>query len=261
MSKVDVKTLLEAGVHFGHRTDKWNPKMKPYIYESRSGIHVINLNKTAEQIEEAKTFLKKKATEGSKILFVGCKKQAQEAVKTVAESCDSYYVKERWLGGTLTNLRTIRNSVARMREIDQMEKDGKFKGLPKQEVSALRRESLKLHRYLDGIKDMEKPPHVLVIVDVSREDIAVKEALRLNIPIVALTDTNADPRPIDYPIATNDDAIRSIRVVLDYLGEAVKEGRAISGKSSGKADKADAKKPAKKLTDEEKKAEMEAVSA
>ncbi|MEM9446502.1 MAG: 30S ribosomal protein S2 [Verrucomicrobiota bacterium] len=255
MSKPDVKALLEAGVHFGHRTDKWNPRMKPYIYEARNGIHVINLNKTADQIADAFSFLRGQASDGNKILFVGCKKQAQEAVKKAAQDSEAFYVTERWLGGTLTNLPTIRRSVARMREIDEMEKSGKMKALPtKQEISALRRESMKLHRYLDGIQDMEAPPKVLVIVDVSRETIAVKEALRLNIPIVALTDTNADPSDIDYPIACNDDAIRSIRIILEHLKAAVQEGL-----SKYKGTRPSTKSP--KESDEPTKEEMEAISA
>ncbi|MEM9399619.1 MAG: 30S ribosomal protein S2 [Verrucomicrobiota bacterium] len=254
MSKPDIKALLEAGVHFGHRTEKWNPKMKPFIYESRNGIHVINLTKTAEQINEAYNFLNKQAASGAKILFVGCKKQAQEAIKEIAQESESFYVTERWLGGTLTNLPTIRRSVGRMREIDDREKSGKMKGLPKQEVSALRRECLKLHRYLDGIQNMEAPPQVMVLVDVSRETIAVKEALRLNIPIVALADTNADPNDIDYPIACNDDAIRSIRIILESLGESIKEGRAkYKGTKSSTKEK-------EKPTDTTKE-EMEAISA
>ncbi len=226
MSKIDAKALLEAGVHFGHRTDKWSPKMKPYIYEARNGIHVINLNKTAEQLEAAGNFLRGIASKGGKILFVGCKKPAQESVKQAAIKSGAFYVTERWLGGTLTNLNTIRKSVARMREIDQMETSGKFNGMPKQEVSALRREASKMHRNLDGIQDMARYPDAIVIVDIVREDIAVLEAARLNIPIVALTDTNADPSKIAYPIPGNDDAIRSIRIIMDTLAASVTEGYA-----------------------------------
>ena len=235
MSKIDAKALLEAGVHFGHRTDKWSPKMKPFIYEARNGIHVINLNKTAEQLEAAGKFLTEVASKGGKILFVGCKKAAQESVKEAAKRAGAFYVTERWLGGTLTNLNTIRKSVARMREIDQMEASGKFNGMPKQEVSALRREATKIHRNLDGIQDMGRYPDAIVIVDIVREDIAVLEALRLNIPIVALTDTNADPTKISYPIPGNDDAIRSIRIIMDTLAAAVAEGYAAGG--AGKKDR------------------------
>jgi len=232
MAKIDPKALLEAGVHFGHRTDKWNPRMKPFIYEARNGIHVIHLGKTAEQLEAAAKFLRDVAGKGGKVLFVGCKKAAQESVKQAAEKSGAFYVTERWLGGTLTNLNTIRKSVARMREIDDLEKNGKFAGMPKQEVSALRREATKIRRNLDGIKDMTKAPEAIVIVDTVREDIAVLEAARLNIPIVAITDTNADPSKIAYPIAGNDDAIRSIRIILDVLADAVAEGS-----SSGRKEK------------------------
>jgi small subunit ribosomal protein S2 len=222
MSKVDVKALLEAGVHFGHRTEKWNPKMKPYIFEARNGIYIINLLKTAEMLESACEFLKSIVTKGEKALFVGCKKQSQAIVKELAGRCGAFYVNERWLGGTLTNLKTIRKSVARMREIDNIEKDGASK-LPKQELAALRREGAKIHRYLDGISDMEKPPGVLIIVDITREYIAVQEAKRLNIPIIAICDTNSNPELVEYPVAGNDDAIRSIRIVLEKLAEAIED--------------------------------------
>ncbi len=250
MRKPDVKELLEAGVHFGHRTEKWNPKMKPFIFEARNGIYVIDLNKTAEQMEAAGQFLMNTAKKGGKILFVGCKKQSQEAVKEFAIKSRSFYVNERWLGGTLTNLKTIRKSVERMRRIDDMEKNGKFKEMPKQEVAALRREALKLHRNLDGLKDMETPPDVMFLVDVAREQIAVSEAHRLKIPIVAITDTNSDPTSVDYPIPANDDAIRSIRVILEYISESISEGLSVSTKDKDK-DK-DARST---------KAELEAVSA
>jgi len=241
MGKIDAKTLLEAGVHFGHRTDKWNPKMAPYIYEARNGIHIINLNKTVDKINEAEEFLKGVAEKGGHILFVGTKKAAQETVKELAGRCQSYYVSERWLGGMLTNLNTIRKSVKRMLEIDEMEASGAFKGMPKQEVSALRRESAKIHRNLDGIKDMEKKPDAIVIVDVPREDIALTEANKLKIPVVALTDTNAKPDGIHIPIPANDDAIRSVRTILDVLSAAVAEGNIVGNKKRAE-DKAKEKK-------------------
>ena len=230
MGKIDAKTLLEAGVHFGHRTDKWNPKMAPYIYEARNGIHIINLNKTVDKINEAEEFLKGVAEKGGRVLFVGTKKAAQDTIKELATRCQSYYVSERWLGGMLTNLNTIRKSVKRMQEIDEMEASGAFKGMPKQEVSALRRESAKIHRNLDGIKDMEKQPDAIVIVDVPREDIALTEANKLKIPVVALTDTNAKPDGIQIPIPANDDAIRSISTILDVLSAAVAEGNVVGNK-------------------------------
>jgi small subunit ribosomal protein S2 len=230
MAKVDVKALLEAGVHFGHRTEKWNPKMKPFIFEARNGIYVIDLGKTAEQLEAACQFLKTAVGKGAQPLFVGCKKQAQETVKEIAEKCNGFYVIERWLGGTLTNLATIRRSVGRMRQIDDLEKTGKINAMPKKEASALRRENAKLHRNLDGLANMENVPGVMIVVDPSREDIAVREAKKLNIPVVAINDTNSNPEAVDYPIPGNDDAIRSIRVILEYVGKAITEGRQEGGK-------------------------------
>lgn len=224
MAKPDIKDLLEAGVHFGHRTEKWNPKMKPFIFEARNGIHVINLNKTAEQLEAARNFLRDLAAKGGKVLFVGCKKQAQEAVVACAQASNSYYVSERWLGGTLTNLNTIRKSVARLKYIESLENQPKARNMTKQELGVLRREAQKIQRHLGGIKEMEKVPDCLIIVDVTRETIAVQEASRLGIPVVAITDTNADPNVARFPIPGNDDAIRSIRIILDALTEAIIEG-------------------------------------
>jgi small subunit ribosomal protein S2 len=233
MNRVDIKELLDAGVHFGHRTQRWNPKMKPFIFEARNGIYVINLEHSVKQLEKAQDFLESVAASGKKVLFVGCKKQAQETIKDLARKSNSYYVTERWLGGTLTNLATIRKSVARMKFIDELESSGKVNQMPKQEVSVMRRENVKLHRNLDGIKDMEKYPSAIVIVDVPREEIAVAEARRLNIPVVAITDTNSNPDLVDYPIAGNDDAIRSISVILEALNDAVTEG-AMKGGTMGK---------------------------
>jgi small subunit ribosomal protein S2 len=233
MAKVDVKDLLEAGVHFGHRTQRWNPKMKPFIFEARNGIYVIDLTQSVQQLEKAQEFLRNLSTTGEKVLFVGCKKQAQQAIKELAIESNSYYVTERWLGGTLTNLTTIRKSVARMKYIDDLETKGTVNSMPKQEVSVLRRENVKLHKNLDGIKDMAKLPAALVIVDTPREEIAVKEAKRLGIPVVAIVDTNANPDPIDYPIAGNDDAIRSIRVILEALNSAIVEGKVQNDKKKG----------------------------
>ncbi len=229
MHRVDIKELLDAGVHFGHRTQRWNPKMKPFIFEARNGIYVIDLEFSVKQLEAAQDFLRETASSGKRVLFVGCKKQAQETIKDLAKRSNSFYVTERWLGGTMTNLTTIRKSVARMKQIDTLESNGTSAKMPKQEVSVMRRENAKLHRNLDGIKDMEKYPAAIVIVDVPRESIAVAEARRLNIPIVAITDTNADPDLIDYPIAGNDDAIRSISIILEALNDAVIEGSAKAG--------------------------------
>lgn len=243
MAKPDIKDLLEAGVHFGHRTEKWNPKMKPFIFESRNGIYVINLGKTAEQLEAARNFLKTVSSKGGKVLYVGCKKQAQEAILELAPKSNAFYVTERWLGGTLTNLNTIRKSVARLRYIESLESGPKPKNITKQELSVLRREGSKIQRHLGGVKDMEKVPDVLIVVDTTREVIAIQEAKRLKIPVVAITDTNADPTIIDYPIAGNDDAIRSIRIILESLNEAIIEGA--SNRSKQRADEpAKTEKPA-----------------
>jgi len=218
--------------------------MKPFIFEARNGIYVINLEKTAKQLGDAQDFLRDKAADGKKVLFVGCKKQAQETIKELAAQSHSYYVVERWLGGTLTNLTTIRKSVARMRKIDELEEKGKMKELPKQEVAALRRENAKLHRNLDGIKDMEKYPDIIVLVDVPREHIAVAEAKRLNIPLVAIADTNADIDLVDYPIVGNDDAIRSIRVILEALNNGIIEGNTVASKRRSDKEAAAKKKAA-----------------
>jgi small subunit ribosomal protein S2 len=240
--KPDVKELLEAGVHFGHRTEKWNPKMKPFIFEARNGIHVINLNKTADQLNAARDFLRNLTGKGGRVLFVGCKKQAQEAVVATAQASNSFFVSERWLGGTLTNLNTIRKSVARLKYIESLDNQTKVKNLTKQELGVLRREGQKINRHLGGIKDMEKVPDCLIIVDITRETIAVQEAARLNIPVIAITDTNADPNLVQFPIPGNDDAIRSIRILLDSLNEAVIEGN----QRRSKTDKEHAPAPVEK---------------
>ncbi len=253
MQRVGVKDLLDAGVHFGHRTQRWNPKMKPFIFEARNGIYVINLEKTAKQLGDAQDVLRDIAAQGKKILFVGCKKQAQETIKELAAQSHSYYVVERWLGGTLTNLQTIRKSVARMRKIDELEEKGRMKELPKQEVAALRRENAKLHRNLDGIKDMEKYPDAIVLVDVPREHIAVAEAKRLRIPLIAIADTNADIDLVDYPIVGNDDAIRSIRIILEGLNNGIIEGNTMASKL-----RSDKERAAKKKEAEEAKAKAAA---
>ena len=209
--------LVEAGVHFGHQTKRWNPKMKPFILEKRNQIHLLNLNETVKQIDTAAEFLSDLARRGKRILFVGCKRQAQEAVREAAEACGQFYVNHRWLGGTLTNLTTIRKSVLRWEYIENIEKKPEYKMIGKKELAAMERERAKLERNLKGVRGMEKQPDAIVIVDSAREHIAVNEARRLQIPIVALVDTNADPLTIDYPIAANDDAIRSIRIILQKL--------------------------------------------
>jgi small subunit ribosomal protein S2 len=213
--------LLEAGVHFGHQTKRWNPKMKPFIFEQRNSIYIINLSETVKQLQAATDFLANVARNGGKVLFIGCKKQAQEAVKEAAQACGQLYVNQRWLGGTLTNLTTIRKSVARLSYLEQIEKSPEYSQMGKQELSALRREAEKLRRNLEGIRTMERLPDALVIIDTTREAIAVAEARRLNIPTVAIVDTNADPDLVTYPIAGNDDAIRAIRVILQKLVDAI----------------------------------------
>jgi small subunit ribosomal protein S2 len=205
-----VPELLEAGVHFGHQTKRWNPKMKPFIFEKRNAIYIINLDETVKQLQR-----------GGKILFVGCKKQAQEAVKEAATACGQYYVNQRWLGGTLTNLATIRKSIGRLKYIEEIEASPDYKKMGKQELAALNREAAKLRRNLEGILEMSQLPDALIIIDTTREQNAVNEARRLGIPTVAIVDTNADPEIIDYPIPGNDDAIRAIRVMLQKLVDAI----------------------------------------
>jgi len=223
---VEIMTeLLEAGVHYGHQTKRWNPKMKDFILEEKNSIYIIDLSKTIDQLRDAGNFLSKTAQQGGKILFVGCKKQAQEAVKEAAEACGQFYVNQRWLGGTLTNLVTIRKSVKRLREFEELEKSPGFHRINKAEASALRREATKIRKNLCGVLTMEKLPDVLVVIDTVRESIAVAEARRLGIPIVAIVDTNSDPEVVDYPIAGNDDAIRAIRIVLQKLVDGILAGR------------------------------------
>jgi small subunit ribosomal protein S2 len=219
---VGIQDLLDAGLHFGHQTKRWNPKMKRYIHGAKNGIYIIDLNKTLSQLELAKTFVNDVVMRGEKILFVGTKKQAREIFKDTAESTNQPYVIHRWLGGMLTNNKTIRSSVSRMRELQKMEKDGTMEKLLKKEVSVLRRELAKLERNLTGIADMEKKPGAVFVVDLKREHLALAEAKRLNIPIVALVDTNADPDLVDYPIPGNDDSLRSVGLVAEVLGETIK---------------------------------------
>jgi small subunit ribosomal protein S2 len=253
--------LLQAGVHYGHQTRRWNPRMKPYIYGKRSNIYVIDLEKTAEQIENARQYLADVVAKGGKLLFVGCKRQAQEAVKEAAEACNQYYVNERWLGGTLTNLSTIRKSVARMEAIEELQNSPDFMKLPKKEVAALNRELAKLHRNLNGVRSMDKFPDCLVIIDTPREHIAVAEARRLGIDTVAIVDTNSDPEEIDYPIAGNDDAIRSIRVILQKLVDGILTAtEGVDGEFTSTGDESifsDAFAPAPSKRDQEEEAEAE----
>ena len=225
MAIISMKQLLEAGVHFGHQTRRWNPKMAPYIFTERNGIYIIDLQKTVKKVEECYNFLRDVAARGENILFVGTKKQAQEAMREEALRCNMFYVNERWLGGMLTNFKTIQTRINRLRKLEAMEADGTFDVLPKKEVIGLRLEMEKLTKYLGGIKDMKKLPGALFIVDPRKENIAVLEARKLNIPIVATVDTNCDPDVIDHVIPANDDAIRAVKLLTAKMADAVLEGK------------------------------------
>jgi small subunit ribosomal protein S2 len=226
MAVITMKQLLETGVHFGHQTRRWNPKMKKYIYGDRNGIHIINLEKTVELIEnDVYPFVVETVKQGKSVLFVGTKKQAQDAIKEEAERCGQYYINARWLGGTLTNFKTIRSRIDRLNKLNNMEKMGEFDLLPKKEVALLKQEMEKLETNLGGIRDMRSLPGLMFIVDPSQEDIAVAEARKLNIPIVAITDTNCDPDVIDHVIPGNDDAIRAVKLIASVIADAVIEAK------------------------------------
>jgi len=223
---IGVKELLDAGVHFGHQTRRWNPKMKPFIFDARNGIHIIDLSKTLNQLDAACNFLSDTVRKGGKVLFVGTKKQAQQAVKETAKESAQYFVTERWLGGTLTNFATIKRSIGRLKEIEKMEADGSINNYVKQEQSVIRREAARLVKFFDGIRTMDKTPGAMFVVDVKREHNAVAEARRLKIPVVAIVDTNCDPDLVDYPIAGNDDAIRSVRMILATVAQIITQAQA-----------------------------------
>ena len=225
MAVISMKQLLEAGVHFGHQTRRWNPKMAKYIFTERNGIYIIDLQKTVKKVDEAYAFLRDVAAEGKSILFVGTKKQAQEAIKEEALRANMFYVNERWLGGMMTNFQTIQKRVNRLKELEAMEADGTFEVLTKKEVQGLRHEMEKLEKYLGGIKEMNKLPGALFVVDPRKERIAVAEARKLNIPIVAIVDTNCDPDEVDYVIPGNDDAIRAVKLLTGRMADAIMEGR------------------------------------
>ena len=225
MSVISMKQLLEAGVHFGHQTRKWNPKMSKYIFNARNDIHIINLEDTVVLIDKAYDYIKEMASQGKTILFVGTKKQAQKAIEDEAKRCGMYYINSRWLGGTLTNFKTIRSRIERLNKLNNMEKVGEFNLLPKKEVIKLKAERDKLEKNLGGIKEMTKLPDVLFVDDTKKEHIAVKEAKTLNIPVVALLDTNCDPEPIDYVIPGNDDAIRAVSLIAGAMANAVIEAK------------------------------------
>jgi len=223
MAVISMKQLLEAGVHFGHQTRRWNPKMEKYIFTERNGIYIIDLQKTVKKVEEAYNFIRDVAASGGKVLFVGTKKQAQDSVREEAERCGHFYVNQRWLGGTLTNFQTIQKRIDRLRELEKMEEDGTFDVLPKKEVILLRKEKERLEKFLGGIKGMRSLPAALFVIDPRKERIAVSEARKLGIPIVAIVDTNCDPDEIDYVIPGNDDAIRAVKLLTSKMADAILE--------------------------------------
>ena len=225
MSVVSMKSLLEAGVHFGHQTRRWNPKMKKYIFTERNGIYIIDLQKTVGKIEEAYDFVRETVENGGQVLFVGTKKQAQDAIEKEAKRCGEFYINQRWLGGLLTNYQTIKKRIARLKDLEEMETDGRFDVLPKKEVIGLRHERERLEKFLGGIKDMNGLPDVMYVVDPKKENIAVKEAQKLGIPIVGILDTNCDPDELDFPIPGNDDAIRAVKLITETMANAVLEGK------------------------------------
>ncbi len=225
MAVISMKQLLEAGVHFGHQTRRWNPKMAEYIFTERNGIYIIDLQKTAKKIEEAYAFVRDVALDGKDILFVGTKKQAQEAITEEAKRIGMYYVNNRWLGGMLTNFKTIRKSIDRLYQLQKMEEDGTFELLPKKEVMKLKKEMEKLEKNFGGIKEMKDMPGAMFVVDPRKEKIAIAEAKRLNIPVVAIVDTNCDPEEVDYVIPGNDDAIRAVKLIVECIANAVLEAK------------------------------------
>jgi small subunit ribosomal protein S2 len=238
MATLTMKELLEAGVHFGHQTKRWNPKMQKYIFGERNGIYIIDLQKTLKKFREAYAYVRDLAASGGTLLFVGTKKQAQESVFEEATRCGMFYVNHRWLGGTLTNFATIRKSIARLKKLDEMSETGEYERLPKKEVIGLERERAKLQSALVGIKSMDRLPSAVFIIDPKKENIAVVEAQRLAIPIVAIVDTNCDPTGIDYPIPGNDDAIRAVRLITSRMADAILEGVGTLAKEEAEAEEA-----------------------
>ena len=253
MAKVTINDLLEAGCHFGHQTRRWNPKMKKYVYGAKNGISIIDLTKTMRQIADACNFLQKVVSDGGDVLFVGTKRQVRELVVELAEKTGMFFISERWLGGTLTNNQTIRKSIDKMKEIDAVLASDAVNTMKKKEVSALTRRVEKLHRDLDGIASMKKLPAALIVIDVCNEINAVREANKLNIPIVALVDTNGDPSMVDYPVATNDDAVKSVQIITDLFGEAIKVAKEVHLKRV--TEERDAAEAAKKIAQENAEAE------
>jgi len=243
MATLTMKELLEAGVHFGHQTKRWNPKMQKYIFGERNGIYIIDLQKTLKKFREAYGYVRDLAASGGTLLFVGTKKQAQESVFEEASRCGMFYVNHRWLGGTLTNFATIRKSIARLKKLDEMNETGEYERLPKKEVIGLERERAKLQSTLVGIKNMDRLPSAVFIIDPKKERIAVEEAHRLAIPIVAIVDTNCDPTAIDHPIPGNDDAIRAVRLITSRMADAVLEGVGTLAKEEAEAEESAAEEP------------------
>lgn len=259
MSVISMKQLLEAGAHFGHQTKRWNPKMKPYIFTSRNGTYIIDLQKTAKLVEKAYDFVKEQAANGGKVLFVGTKNQAKDSIEEEAKRCGMYYVNQRWLGGMLTNFRTISKRIDRMKALDKMEQDGTYDLLPKKEVVKLRKEQATLHANLDGIADMHGIPDVMFVVDPKKEKLAVAEAHVLGIPIVAIVDTNCDPDEVDYVISGNDDAIRSVKLFASVMANAVLEG--VQGEQYNPQENAVAAEAAQDAAEEAAEATEETVQA
>ncbi len=258
MSQVTMKEMLDAGVHFGHQTQRWNPKMKPYVFGVRGGIHIIDLQKTVHATQRALDFIKKRAAQGDKIIFVGTKKQAVTSIQEAAKSCDQFFVTKRWLGGTLTNFTTIKTSIDRLHKIDLMKEKGELEYFNKKERARINKEYTKLNECLEGIRKMKEPPGIMFVVDIKKEHIAVAEARRLQIPVIAIVDTNTNPETVDFPIPGNDDAIRSIKLFCQLVTEAYKEGAkewdANKHKFSEQAEeKTKAKGREKPETDKEKK--------
>lgn len=255
MALITMKEMLDAGVHFGHQTQRWNPKMKPYVYTSRGGIHIIDLQKSVVHAKHAADFVRKVASDGGRMVFVGTKKQAVETIKKAAEKCNQFYVTKRWLGGTLTNFQTIKSSIDRLKRIDRMREKGELDYFSKKERSRIEKEYARLSEYLDGIREMKESPAVMFVVDLNKEHIAVAEARRLGIPVVGIADTNTDPENIDYPIPGNDDAIRSIALFANMVADAYNEGaKAWNEKKKALADREAAEEQRKTAAAEEIKA-------
>ena len=252
MSVISMKQLLEAGVHFGHQTRRWNPKMAPYIYTERNSIHIIDLQKTVGMIDDAYNAVVNIVAEGGTILFVGTKKQAQDAIQSEAERCGMYYVNERWLGGMLTNFKTIQSRIARLHEIERMSEDGTFEVLPKKEVAALQKEWDKLEKNLGGIKNMKRIPDAIFVVDPKKEKICVQEARTLGVTLIGIADTNSDPEELDYVIPGNDDAIRAVKLIVGKMADAVleaKQGEQLTD-TAAEAEEAPAEETAEEKTEE-----------